>query len=359
MKKLDYLLLYFYSLMVVAVICHTIFHFVGFQWGKLLSDISLLQSFLFLVFSLTLALTALVVLIIKITQFVTVHAVQQKVESILTASQRKEIAPKELNQQLDLLDSKLLRLEENLQKSENRVMRNEEEIVRKRIARDLHDTVSQELFAANMILSGVAAQALELEKSQIQQQLNGVSDILGTAQNDLRVLLLHLRPTELEGKSLVEGMEMIFRELKEKSNLTVVFHHNDVSIPKDMEEYFTVFHEICLHPGEQYTLAEEMEEHLFRIVQEIVSNTLKHARAQQMDVFLHQEGKQLHLRMVDDGIGFEQEKLERLSYGLKNIQERVEDMAGTIKIRTSPQKGVAVDIRVPLLVKDKNEKETV
>ena len=67
-------------------------------------------------FSLTLALTALVVLIIKITQFVTVHAVQQKVESILTASQRKEIAPKELNQQLDLLDSKLLRLEENLQK---------------------------------------------------------------------------------------------------------------------------------------------------------------------------------------------------------------------------------------------------
>ena len=118
-------------------------------------------------FSLTLALTALVVLIIKITQFVTVHAVQQKVESILTASQRKEIAPKELNQQLDLLDSKLLRLEENLQKSENRVMRNEEEIVeieRKRIARDLHDTVSQELFAANMILSGVATQALELEK---------------------------------------------------------------------------------------------------------------------------------------------------------------------------------------------------
>ena len=322
MKKLDYLLLYFYSLMVIAVICYTIFHFVGFQWGKLLSDLSLLQSFLFLIFSLTLALTALVVLIIKITQFVTVHAVQQKVEAILTASQRKEISPKELNQQLDFLDSKLHRLEENLQKSENRVMRNEEEIVeieRKRIARDLHDTVSQELFAANMILSGVAVQALELEKSQIQQQLNGVSDILGTAQNDLRVLLLHLRPTEL----------------KEKSNLTVVFHHNDVSIPKDMEE------------------------HLFRIVQEIVSNTLKHARAQQMDVFLHQEGKQLHLRMVDDGIGFEQEKLERLSYGLKNIQERVEDMAGTIKIRTSPQKGVAIDIRVPLLVKDKNEKETV
>lgn len=338
MKKLDYILLYFYSLMVVAVICHTIFHFVDFHWNKLVSDLSLLQSFLFLVFSLTLALTALVLLIIKITQFVTVHAVQQKVEAIMNGSQQKEITPKELNQQLDLLGSKLHRLEENLQRSENRVMRNEEEIVeteRKRIARDLHDTVSQELFAANMILSGVAAQALELEKTQIQQQLNGVSDILGTAQNDLRVLLLHLRPTELEGKSLVDGMKMIFKELKEKSNLKVVFKYNELALPKDMEE------------------------HLFRIVQEIVSNTLKHARAHQMDVFLYREGKQLHLRMVDDGVGFEQEKLERLSYGLKNIQERVEDMAGTIKIRTSPHKGVAVDIRVPLLIKDKSEKETV
>ena len=82
-----------------------------------------------------------------------------------------------------------------------------------------------------------------------------------------------------------------------------------------------------------------MEEHLFRIVQEIVSNTLKHARAQQMDVFCNRKENNFILRMVDDGIGFEQEKLERLSYGLKNIQERVEDMAGTIKIRTSPQKG--------------------
>ena len=150
--------------MVVAVICRTIFHFVGFQWGKLLSDLSLLQSFLFLIFSLTLALTALVILIIKITAICNGSCSTTKGRSDLTASQRKEIAPKELNQQLDLLDSKLLRLEENLQKSENRVMRNEEEIVeieRKRIARDLREHSCQELFAANMILSGVAAQALE------------------------------------------------------------------------------------------------------------------------------------------------------------------------------------------------------
>ena len=85
-----------------------------------------LRSFLasvipILVFSLTLALTALVVLNYQNHAICNSSCSTTKGRSILTASQRKEIAPKELNQQLDLLDSKLLRLEENLQKSENRV----------------------------------------------------------------------------------------------------------------------------------------------------------------------------------------------------------------------------------------------
>ncbi len=62
-----------------------------------------------------------------------------------------------------------------------------------------------------------------------------------------------------------------------------------------------------------------MEEHLFRIVRNCQQYPAKYARAQQMDVFASRK-ENLHLRMVDDGIGFEQEELERLGYGLKNIQ---------------------------------------
>ncbi len=83
-----------------------------------------------------------------------------------------------------------------------------------------------------MILSGVAAQALELEKSQIQQQLWCVR-YSRDGPKWLRLATPHLRLPELEGK----GMEMIFRELKEKSNLTVVFKHNEVEHSKDMEEH--------------------------------------------------------------------------------------------------------------------------
>ena len=241
---------------------------------------------------------------------------------------------KEINEDFQRLDRKLKRLTENLQRTENRVMQNEEEIVereRRRIARDLHDTVSQELFAANMILSGVASQDQVLQLPKVGQQLKGVTEILNTAQNDLRILLLHLRPTELEGRNLVEGLQVIFRELQEKSNLEVHFEHDVQKLPKAIEE------------------------HIFRIVQEVVSNTLKHAHAKRLDVYLLQAEQSLHLKIADDGVGFDPESLGELSYGMKNIQDRVDDMAGRIKILASPKKGVAIDIKVPLVEGENDE----
>ena len=84
---------------------------------------------------------------------------------------------------------------------------------RGRIARDLHDTVSQELFAASMILSGVSQMADQLSKEDLHNQIQAVEAMLTDAQNDMRVLLLHLRPTELENKTLQEGLQMILKEL--------------------------------------------------------------------------------------------------------------------------------------------------
>ena len=89
--------------------------------------------------------------------------------------------------------------------------------------------------------------------------------------------------------------------------------------------------------------------HLFRIAQEIISNTLRHAHAKHLDVYLIQSETELQLKMTDDGVGFVQDEEQELSYGLANIQERVEDLAGTLKIRSAPNKGVAIDIRIPLL----------
>ena len=57
----------------------------------------------------------------------------------------------------------------------------------------------------------------------------------------------------------------------------------------------------------------------------------------------------MQLKVVDNGCGFQLDDVDELSYGLRNIKERVEDMAGTIQLLTAPKQGLAVDIRIPLL----------
>ena len=115
------------------------------------------------------------------------------------------------------------------------------------------------------------------------------------------------------------------KELSDKSDIEVSFHHDVQKLPK------------------------QIEEHIFRIAQEIISNTLRHANANHLDVYLYQTRNELQLKMTDDGIGFEHTSPDELSYGLKNMEERVNDMAGTMQILTAPKQGVAIDIRVPLL----------
>ena len=96
----------------------------------------------------------------------------------------------------------------------------------------MHDTVSQELFAAHMILSGISQQALKLDREKMQTQLQSVTAVLETAQKDLRVLLLHLRPVELEQKSLIEGIQILLKELEDKSDLRVSLKQNVTQLPK-------------------------------------------------------------------------------------------------------------------------------
>ena len=234
----------------------------------------------------------------KFVQMATLSSVKKNIRHILDGQPIRPSHQVDIDRGFRKIATKLTLLTENLQKSENQVLQKEEVIIekeRRRIARDLHDTVSQELFAANMILSGIAGRLDSLEKHKVAQQLQSVTAILDTAQKDLRVLLLHLRPIELEGRSLVAGLEVIVKELTDKSDIEVHFEHQVDCIPQ------------------------KIEEHIFRIAQEIISNTLRHAKASRLDVYLYQNKNEVQLKMSDNGIGFHREKLDEVSYGLKNI----------------------------------------
>ena len=331
MKKQSYLLIGLTSLLFILFLANSLLDILNLDWSYLLQDIEKTEKLIFLILVFSLSMTFFFVLFWRVMEEISRRKMQVNLKRLLAGKEVVSFADPDLDASFKSLSGKLNLLTEAVQKAENQGLVKEEAIIekeRKRIARDLHDTVSQELFAAHMILSGVSQQALKLDREKMQTQLQSVAAILETAQKDLRVLLLHLRPVELEEKSLIEGIQILLKELEDKSDLKVSLKHNVTKLPK------------------------KIEEHIFRILQELISNTLRHAQASCLDVYLYQTDFELQLKVVDNGIGFQLGSLDDLSYGLRNIKERVEDMAGTVQLLTAPKQGLAVDIRIPLLDKE-------
>ncbi|EAE6383026.1 sensor histidine kinase [Listeria monocytogenes] len=204
---------------------------------------------------------------------------------------------------------------------------------RHRIARELHDSVSQQLFAAMMLLSALNEQSEKSATPAMQKQLKMVESIVNESQSEMRALLLHLRPTQLEGKSLKNGIEQLLKELTTKLPIEVEWQIEDINLQKGIED------------------------HLFRIVQELLSNTLRHSKAKLLEVRLVTMDNLAVMKVVDDGVGFDMDNVRQGSYGLQNMRERVAEFGGTIKIISFPGRGTSVEIKIPLVAKKDVESE--
>lgn len=202
-----------------------------------------------------------------------------------------------------------------------------EEIIegeRHRIARELHDSVSQQLFAAMMMISAVNEQLDASFPNQVKQQINMIENAIGSAQTEMRALLLHLRPVELANKSLKKGLEQLLIELQSKVPLQISWKLTDTYLESGIED------------------------HLFRISQEAISNTLRHAKAEKLELYLSQSADSVNLKIMDDGVGFEEKDSHTNGrYGLMNIRERVTNMGGSLKIMSRKNQGTVIDITVP------------
>ncbi|HFN0026392.1 TPA: sensor histidine kinase, partial [Streptococcus pneumoniae] len=298
MKKQAYVIIALTSFLFVFFFSHSLLEILDFDWSIFLHDVEKTEKFVFLLLVFSMSMTCLLALFWRGIEELSLRKMQANLKRLLAGQEVVQVVDPDLDASFKSLSGKLNLLTEALQKAENHSLAQEEEIIekeRKRIARDLHDTVSQELFAAHMILSGISQQALKLDREKMQTQLQSVTAILETAQKDLRVLLLHLRPVELEQKSLIEGIQILLKELEDKSDLRVSLKQNMTKLPK------------------------KIEEHIFRILQELISNTLRHAQASCLDVYLYQTDVELQLKVVDNGIGFQLGSLDDLSYGLRNI----------------------------------------
>ncbi|WP_462408755.1 sensor histidine kinase [Neobacillus sp. Marseille-QA0830] len=215
---------------------------------------------------------------------------------------------------------------EKVEEQESRI----QEIIeqeRNRLARELHDSVSQQLFAASMMMSAINETKQLAEETYETKQLKMVEEMIHQSQLEMRALLLHLRPVPLKNKSLQEGIEELLMELSQKVTMNINWK------------------------VEEFPLDKGVEDHLFRILQESVSNTLRHSKAGSLEVLLIKREDLVILRVVDDGVGFDTGEDKAGSYGMQNINERALEIGGTVKIISVKNKGTRLEVKIPVLNK--------
>ncbi|API93545.1 sensor histidine kinase [Virgibacillus pantothenticus] len=324
----------FYSIVLTILVTGvTLFAFVD-DWStifdKKIEDI----SFLFILFVIPVSVGIVTGTVTGLYWRQRIHYLEKKMEEIIKGQKLNfdlEI-PKDLGQMqhyLEQVQHKIRMQTEHAQRlaTERAVEREQslQEIVvqeRNRLARELHDSVSQQLFAASMMMSTITETNPPKDET-IQKQLRMVENMIQQSQLEMRALLLHLRPVALKGKSLQEGTQELLMELTQKVPIQV-----DWNI-------------------EAFIVDKGVEDQLFRILQEALSNTLRHAKANSLHVMLVERDGNIILRVTDDGVGFDMGKLKTGSYGLQNMRERAYEVGGSYKVISFPNQGTRLEVKVP------------
>lgn len=194
---------------------------------------------------------------------------------------------------------------------------------RRRLARDLHDTVSQQLFAIHMSASSLP-KLLEQKPEAALPIIEQLTQMSHHAQKQIRGLIAQLRPIELEGVSLKEGLDKWFPDYCRQNGL-----------------------QGRLELRLEGSLCEAIEHQLFLIVQEGMANVVKHASARSVALSILDAGHQVILQIEDDGQGFSRTDISAQSYGLTTMRERAQKLGGDLEVISKPAAGTTLKVKIP------------
>jgi signal transduction histidine kinase len=220
---------------------------------------------------------------------------------------------------------------------------------RKRIARELHDEISQSLTA----LLYEAEAGLELESgSRIKKRLQSICDLTQHTLDNVHNLMFDLRPSMLDQLGLIPALRWLAQTRLEPKGVRVVVEASSHAGPLNSK-------------ADLQRLSPEIETALFRVMQEAINNIARHAAARNVEINLELEENTAIVSIKDDGIGFDLTELSVTAIkdmeikdaplsnnarglGIIGMQERIELLGGELDINTAPGSGTHVHIRVPL-----------
>ncbi len=199
---------------------------------------------------------------------------------------------------------------------------------RKRLARDLHDTVSQQLFALHLSASTLS-KIIDVDPPKAKEVIAQLTQVSSHAQKQMRGLIAQLRPVELEGRSLEQAIQIWFPDYCRHNHLLGTI---DVRLSE--------------------SISDALEHQLFMIVQEAMANVVKHADAKHVELTLQELDHLYVLHISDDGQGFYKGKVHTNSYGLSTMRERAQKLGGEIEIFSKEGSGTRIKVQIPRFKKN-------
>lgn len=200
-----------------------------------------------------------------------------------------------------------------------------QEVERKRIASDLHDSIGSMLSATKLYLKQLQPQQVESEIQLIKKEsLSLIEEII----LNIREITHNLAPQSLERFGLISAIEDLVSKINDLNIVVVSFEFND-----------------------NRRFSSDQETALYRIIQELLNNSLKHAQARQIHIETFFLGDQLRINYMDDGIGFKMTQLKDYAnkgFGLRGIENRINLLHATFDIQTEEGKGVQIQIGLTL-----------
>jgi signal transduction histidine kinase len=209
---------------------------------------------------------------------------------------------------------------------------------RNRLAREIHDTLAQ-AFAGIVLHSEVIGASLAISRQRCAKALSQIQKLARSGLEEARRSVQALRPKALDGNTLPEALRQAATRLNDDANLPCQFRQRGKKIP----------------------LSRAIQNELFRIGQEALTNVVKHAQAKSVCITLVAQARKVSLSIKDDGVGFAtaKPKNQRHGFGMGTMRERAQGIGGRLRVESRPGKGTIIRVEVPLSANRSKKKVTV
>src|SRR6266571_7133184 len=332
----------------------------------------LVSAFLQLIVVTVVIVTTIAAIAGMVFGYLTARGLTRRLKGLTTAADRwgrgdfSALAHDASEDELGHLGRQLNRMAEQLQnllQARQKLATLEE---RNRLARDLHDSVKQQIFAVAMQI-GATKVLLKRDVDAAEVRLNEAEKLVRQAQQELTSLIRELRPVALEGKGLVAALRELATEWAQQTNvvanLRVEGTQETQGHPQGMpllyprvegaQETQTQGHpqgmpllysrvEGAQETQRVQTLPLTVEEALYRVAQEALANVSRHSKATLVQMILMITDQTVTLSIVDNGQGFDTTRQGYLGIGLLSMRERMKALGGDVQVESTPGKGTRV-----------------